>query len=166
MFWRYTLVALVAGLALINAAGVYAQLVSAHVDKRGETTYRLEERTADIDAKIDVEVHKVADLDRRLSQIDGMIEEATKRGRTNAALSAMEGQKKARAAFVEERNREAATLAALKAERASVAAQGRKIETDAAPIQYVATIFGVTDPETAIRWLIALMVLCCDPLVP
>jgi hypothetical protein len=45
-----------------------------------------------------------------------------------------------------------------------VAAQGRRIETDAAPIRYVASIFGVTDPEVAIRWLIALMALCCDPL--
>jgi len=41
---------------------------------------------------------------------------------------------------------------------------GRKIETEAVPIRYVAAIFGVADQETAIRWLIALMVLCCDPL--
>ncbi len=45
-----------------------------------------------------------------------------------------------------------------------MAAKGRQIETEAAPIRYVAAIFGVADQETAIRWLIALMVLCCDPL--
>jgi hypothetical protein len=33
--WRLVLPALVAGLALINAAGVYAQLVAAHVGERG-----------------------------------------------------------------------------------------------------------------------------------
>ena len=33
--WRVTLVALVAGLAIINATGVYAQLVAAHVGERG-----------------------------------------------------------------------------------------------------------------------------------
>src|SRR5258706_5689760 len=33
------------------------------------------------------------------------------------------------------------------------------------PIRYVADLFGAdTDSERAIRWLIALMVLCCDPL--
>jgi hypothetical protein len=54
---------------------------------------------------------------------------------------------------------------ALKTERASVAAQGRKIETEAAPIRYVAELLGLdTDSERAIRWLIALMVFCCDPL--
>jgi hypothetical protein len=136
-----------------------------HVGERGAATSRLEERNADIDAKIDVQAHKVADLDRRLGQIDSTIEEAAKRGRTNAALSAMDGQRKARGTLVDERNREAGTLAALKAERAGVAAKGRQIETEAAPIRYVAELLGVdTDRERAIRWLIALMVLCCDPL--
>jgi hypothetical protein len=37
--------------------------------------------------------------------------------------------------------------------------------TLAAPIRYVAELVGAdTDSERAIRWLIALMVLCCDPL--
>jgi hypothetical protein len=79
-FWRYSLVVLVVGLAVINATGVFAQLVSAHVGERGAATSRLEERNADIDAKIDVQAHKVADLDRRLGQIDSTIEEAAKRG--------------------------------------------------------------------------------------
>jgi hypothetical protein len=163
--WRGILVALVFGLAVINAAGVYAQLVAAHVGERGAATSRLEAQTADIEAKIDVQAHKVTDLDRRLGQIDTTIEEAAKRGRTKTALDAMEGQKKARGALVDERNREAGTLAALKAERASLSARGKQIETEAAPIRYVADLFGIdTDSERAIRWLIALMVLCCDPL--
>lgn len=66
---------------------------------------------------------------------------------------------------MDERNREAGILATLKAERASATSQGRKIETEATPIRYVAELLGInTDPEKAIRWLIALMVLCCDPL--
>jgi hypothetical protein len=85
-----------------------------------------------------VAAHTVADLDRRLGQIDSAIEEAAKRGKTNTALSAMEAQRRVRASLVDERNREAGTLAALKAERASVAAKGRQIETEAAPIRYVA----------------------------
>ena len=45
-----------------------------------------------------------------------------------------------------------------------MAAQGRKIETEAAPIRYVAELIGTdTDSERAIRWLILLMVLTCDP---
>jgi len=46
-----------------------------------------------------------------------------------------------------------------------VAAQSRRMETEAAPIRYVAELVGAdTDSERAIRWLILMMVLCCDPL--
>jgi hypothetical protein len=45
------------------------------------------------------------------------------------------------------------------------AAKGRQIETEAAPIRYVAELLGAdADGERAIRWLILMMVLCCDPL--
>jgi hypothetical protein len=66
---------------------------------------------------------------------------------------------------VNERKKEAAALASLQAERAGVAAKGKQIETEAAPIRYVAELLGTdADSERAIRWLIALIVLCCDPL--
>ena len=56
-------------------------------------------------------------------------------------------------------------MTALKVERASLTAKSRQIETEAAPIRYVAELVGAdTDSERAIRWLIALMVLYCDPL--
>jgi hypothetical protein len=163
--WRVTLVALVAGLAIINATGVYAQLVAAHMGERGAATSAIETQDAALAAKIEVTAHGVADLDRRLGQIDSAIEEAAKRGRTNTALSAIEGQRKARAELAGQRQREGVALADLKAERAATAARGRQIETEAAPIRYVAELVGAdTDSEKAIRWLIALMVLCCDPL--
>jgi hypothetical protein len=162
--WRLVLVALVAGLAVINATGVYAQLVAAHVGERSAATSAIETQDAALAARVEVATHAVADLDRRLGQIDVAIEEAAKRGRTKTALAAIEGQKKARAGLAGERNEAAGTLASLKAERASLAAKGRQIETEAAPIRYVAAIFGVADQETAIRWLILMMVLCCDPL--
>jgi hypothetical protein len=44
--WRFVLAVLVAGLAIINAAGVYAQLVAAHVGERGAAhSRRLRRRT-------------------------------------------------------------------------------------------------------------------------
>jgi hypothetical protein len=112
-----------------------------------------------------VAAHVVADLDARVAQIDAAIAEATRRGRTTGAMALMEGQRRSRAGLTSEREQVAGALAALKAERASVAARGRQIESEAAPIRYVAELVGTdTDSERAIRWLIALMVLCCDPL--
>jgi hypothetical protein len=66
---------------------------------------------------------------------------------------------------VGESQREGAAIADLKTERAALGAKGRQIETEAAPIRYVAKLIGAdADSERAIRWLIALMVMCCDPL--
>jgi hypothetical protein len=51
----------------------------------------------------------------------------------------------------------------LKAERATSGANGRHIEAEAAPIRHAAETIGAeTDSERAIRWLLALMMLCCD----
>jgi hypothetical protein len=163
--WRLVLVALVAGLAVINATGVYAQLVASHVGERGIVQSAVETQDATLSARIDVQAHQVADLDARVSQIDAAITEATKRGKTTAAMALVEAQRRRRAGLAGERIREAGTLANLKVERASVAAKGRQIESESAPIRYVAELVGAdTGSEKAIRWLIALMVLCCDPL--
>jgi hypothetical protein len=88
--WRVTLVALVAGLAVINATGVYAQLIAAHVGERGAAMAGIKTQEAALATQIEVQAHTVADLDRRLNQVDTAIEEAAKRGKTNAALSAIE----------------------------------------------------------------------------
>jgi hypothetical protein len=49
--WRLVLSALVIGLAVINAAGVYAQRVAAHLGERGATASALETQAGSIDAK-------------------------------------------------------------------------------------------------------------------
>jgi hypothetical protein len=162
--WRLALAGFVLGLAVINAGGTYSQLVDAHVGERGAAAVSLDIQTARIEARIDEQAHRVGDLDARVSQTDTAIAEATRRGRTTGAISIMEAQRRTRAGLVEERNREASSLAALKAERASLAAKGRQAETQAAPIRYVAAVLGVQDNETVVRWLILMMVLTCDPL--
>lgn len=159
--WRGVLAILVGGLALINATGVFSQLAAAHVGERVASAAEIQD--AVLAAKIEVAADKVTGLDRRLGQIDTAVEGAAKRGRTDTALSAMEGQRKARAMLASERTEAAGTLASLKAERASVAANGRQAEVEAAPIRYVAELVG-SDSERAIRALILLMVLCGDPL--
>lgn len=77
--WRFVLAALVVGLAFINAAGVYAQLVEAHVGERGAIAAAIETQNATLAARIEAAAHAVDDH-RRLGQIDTAIETAAKRG--------------------------------------------------------------------------------------
>jgi hypothetical protein len=84
-------------------------------------------------------------------------------GNSARALEAIGSQRKARETLASERRREADTLAGLKTQLAATGAKGSAAEVEATPIRYVATLFGGT-PEQAIRLLILLMVLTCDPL--
>jgi hypothetical protein len=133
---------------------------AAHVGERGAVQLAIETQDATLAPRIEVQANTVADLDRR--QIDSTIEEAAKRDRTDAALSTIDGQR--RRVLVDESQQEASTFADLKAERATLGAKGRQIEAEAVPIHHVAEPIGAdTDSDWAIRWLLALMVLCCDP---
>jgi small-conductance mechanosensitive channel len=99
----------------------------------GEATSAIETEDAARAARIEVANHNVADLDRRLAQVDTAIEEAARRVRTSTALSAIEGQRKARLALPGEQKREGSTLADLKAERAKLVVQGKQIEMSPPP---------------------------------
>jgi hypothetical protein len=55
---------------VVNAAGVCARLVAAHVGDRCATAAAIETKDATLAARIEVAAGKVADLDRRLGQID------------------------------------------------------------------------------------------------
>jgi hypothetical protein len=69
----------VAGLAAINAGGVYSQLVAAHLGDRVTATSSVETETSALTAPTEVQSHTVADLDNRLGQIDAAIGEMVMR---------------------------------------------------------------------------------------
>ena len=65
----------------------------------------IETQDAALAARIEVAGHNVADLDRRVNQVDVAIEEAAKRGRTTTALAAVETQRKNRETLTGQRQR-------------------------------------------------------------
>jgi hypothetical protein len=161
---RLVLAALVLIIASINGVGVYSQLIALHTGERGANQSAAAVARDSVNARIAAQAHVLEDLDKRIGLGDRAVEEAARRGRTRVALDAIETGRKARAALQDERRREATTLVSLQEQRAGASARARQIETEAAPIQYVAAIFAVTDPEVAIRWLVLFMTLAVDPL--
>src|SRR5260370_27805403 len=89
---RAVLVTLVAGLAAINAAGVYSQLVAAHFGDRIAATSAVQTEASALAAKTEVQMQTVADLDRRIGHIHAATAEIVKRGRTAGALEAIGAQ--------------------------------------------------------------------------
>jgi hypothetical protein len=159
---RTVLMALVAGLALINAAGVFGKLVEAHVSVAATSRSGVTERIEALDARVKAQSAVVTDLDGRIAQIDRAVDESTRLGRVTRAISIATQQRVTRDGLDTQRQAATATLVGLQAQRAALAGERSRIEASAGPIQYLAMMAGVA-PEVAVRWLILLMVLCCDP---
>jgi hypothetical protein len=159
---RTVMVALVAGLALINAAGVFGKLVEAHVSVAASSRSGVTERIEALDARVRAQSAAVADLDGRIAQIDRAVDESTRLGRVTRAINIATQQRTTRDGLDTQRQAATATLVGLQAQRAALAGERSRVEASAGPIQYLAMMAGVA-PEVAVRWLILLMVLCCDP---
>jgi hypothetical protein len=159
---RFVMVALVAGLALINAAGVFGKLVEAHVSVAASSRSGVTERIEALDARVRAQTAAVADLDSRIAQIDRAVDESTRLGRVTRAINIATQQRVTRDGLDTQRQAATTTLVGLQTQRAALAGERSRIEASAGPIQYLAMMVGVT-PEVAVRWLILLMVLCCDP---
>jgi hypothetical protein len=80
-FLRLVLVAMIGVLMGLNAVGVFGFLTRAHLEHMMAVDLALADRTADIDARLGVQGQTVADLDRRIAQIDAAIEQSTRLGR-------------------------------------------------------------------------------------
>ena len=159
---RSVMVALVAGLALINAAGVFGKLVEAHVSVAASARSSVAERIETLDARVTAQSATVADLDGRVAQIDRAVDESTRRGRVARAINIATQQRATRDGLDAQRQAATATLVGLQTQRAALVGESIRIEASTGPIQYLAMMAGGT-PEAAVRWLILLMVLCCDP---
>jgi hypothetical protein len=71
----------------LNAIGVFGFLTRAHLDHMASVDLALADRTADVEARLGIQSRTVADLDRRIAQIDAAIDEATRLGRPVGAMT-------------------------------------------------------------------------------
>jgi hypothetical protein len=159
---RLVLIGLVAGLAAINAAGVYGRLVEAHVGAAVAADSSIAERLGALNPRIDAQSQTVAALDQRLAEIDAAIGKLTERGRATAALAAIASERSLRDTLAVSRGKEMAVLVDLRADRAKLEGERSRAEAAQGPLVYMAAMLGLP-LEVTVRWLILLMVLTCDP---
>jgi hypothetical protein len=159
------LVGMVIVLMGLNAIGAYGFLTRVHLDHAVVSELATSDRAADVSARLDVQGHVVANLDKQLGQIDAAIDEATRRGRSSGAMRLAEEQRRARAHLAASRQREARTLAELQVRQARVDAE-RKRAADVGPVRYLAQLIAGpnADLEHAVRLLTLAVVLVLDPM--
>jgi hypothetical protein len=159
---KVALVALVGVFMALNAIGVYGYLSRAHIAHALAGELAVAGRAADVEARLSVQSGVLADLDRRIAQIDSAVEESTKRGRTNGAMSLAADQRKTRADLVASRVKEANLLAGLQVEAAAVQGERKTVEADLGPVRYLAQLIGASN-DVVMRWFILTVALLLDP---
>ena len=120
---RLILVAMIGVLMSLNAVGVFGFLTRAHLDHMAAVDLALADRTADAEARLAIQGQIVADLDRRIAQIDAAVEESTRLGRPVGAMTIADQKRRDRADIVAVRKREARTIASLQIEKAKIDAE-------------------------------------------
>jgi hypothetical protein len=163
---RLVLVAMIGVLMSLNAVGVFGFLTRAHLDHMAAVDLALADSTAHTEARLAIQGQTVADLDRRIAQIDAAVDESTRRGRPAGAMSIADQKRHDRADIVAERQREAQAFAGLQIEKAKIDTQRRRAEADVGPVRYLAELFGTpaTDLERPVRLLTLALVAVLDPM--
>jgi hypothetical protein len=163
---RLVLVVMIGVLMGLNAIGVFGFLTRAHLEHMMAVDLALADRTADIEARLAIQGQTVADLDRRIAQIDAAIEQSTRLGRPVGAMTIADQKRRDRADIVAERQHQAQALASLQIEKAKIDAQRRRAEADVGPLRYLAELIGApaTDLERPVRWLTLALVAVLDPM--
>ena len=156
------LAALVIVLMGLNVVGAFGFLAKAHIGHLVEGDVAVAGRAADIEGRISVQADLVADLDRRIGQIDGAVEKSTAKGRTNAAMQLAADQRRNRAELAAQRDQANKVLAELKIEKAKVEGDRKVADADLGPVRYLATLLGAGDQDV-LRWFILVIAILLDP---
>jgi hypothetical protein len=159
---KASLTILVAVLMTLNAVGCFGYLSKAHIASALAGDLAVAGRSADVESRITIQAGVVADLDRRIAQIDTAVDKATSKGRTGSAMALADQQRKTRAELAAERVKEGKVLAGLQIEKAAVEGERRKVEADLGPIRYLATLIGANDQDV-LRWFILVVAMLLDP---
>ncbi len=104
----------------------------------------------------------VADLDRRIAQIDKAVDTATTKGRTGSAMALADQQRKTRGELVAQRTGEARSLASIRVEKAKIEGERKAVEADLGSIRYLATLLGAGDQDV-LRLFTLVVAILLDP---
>jgi hypothetical protein len=156
------IVTLVVTLMALSSIGSFGFLSRAHLDHTVAGQAVIATHAADVESRRQIAQAAINDIDKRITQVDAAVAEATRRGRTMAAMTLAERQTGRRDALVAERTRVASALTAVDVDGARVENERNELAADAGPIRYLSKLLGI-DQETVLRWFIVVIAAILDP---
>jgi hypothetical protein len=159
---KFAIVLLIAALMALNGVGAYGFLARAQIAHAVADEIQVADHVAQAEARKRLAAANVADIDKRIEQIDSAIGQATKRGRTTSAMALAERQTSRRDALLADRARAATALASVEIESAGVESERAERGADFGPVEYLSKLLGI-ERQTAMRWFIVVVACLLDP---
>jgi hypothetical protein len=159
-------------LMLLTSMGIFGYLSKAHSDQSlvsGDSIAKV----AIYDEKIKISRDNIDANRRALKQMDEAVDQVMGRSAdekgADKAVAIRRGQQKERARILVDIEVEQKKITSLNEERAPLAAEFRKVESEVGPIKYIAALIYGDNPdsnvlERAVRLVIIMIVLVFDPL--
>ena len=159
-------------LMLITSMGIFGLLSKAHLDQ-AVPAGDISSQVQILDEKILTERENIDAARKALAQMNSQVDAKLLRTDNDKgaerAVQIRRGQAKERKQLQNDIASAQKTIAALQAERAPIASQARKVESEVGPIKYIAALIYGDNPdqnvlEKSVRLVIILLVLVFDPL--
>jgi hypothetical protein len=159
-------------LMVITSMGIFGFLSKAHSDQT-LISGDVQSKVAVYDEKIKTSRDNIEANRRALKQLDEAVDQSMARSTSETgadkAVAIRKGQARERARLQAEIVAEQKTISKISEERAPIAAEIRKVEAEVGPIKYIAALIygdspGVNTLESAVRWVIIILVTVFDPL--
>lgn len=169
---KFYLVPALVFLMMLTSVGVFGFLSKAHLDQNIPSG-DIQAQVQLFDERIQTQRDNIAAARRALSQMDVAVDQTMSRSSdekgADKAAEMRRAQGRERTNLQNDIARAQKEINKLQEERAPVASQYRKVEAEVGPIKYVAAMFSSGTPdqnmlESAVRWVIILIVIVFDPL--
>lgn len=159
-------------LMVITSMGIFGYLSKAHMEQN-TISGDVQAKVAILDEKIKTERDNIDTARRALQQMDSQVDQLLTRTTddkgANRAVQIRRQQAKERTALQKDIETAQTKIEKLNEERAPIATELRKVESEVGPIKYLAALIYGDNPDTnllerAVRWMIILLVTVFDPL--
>jgi hypothetical protein len=162
-------------LMLLTSMGIFGYLSKAHLDQAVPTSDLvakvsfIDEQILNQRENIDAARKTITQLDRQVEETLNRTTDATDNVAVNRSVTIRRAQARERQALAEEIKKAQEEISRLNTERQPIAQQVRQVEAEVGPIKYIAALVYGNDLnqdllETAVRWVIILIVIVFDPL--
>jgi hypothetical protein len=162
------LVSAVILLMIITSMGIFGFLSRAHIEQ-GAPIGDSQAQIQILDEKIAIEQEVIEQYRRDLAILNQQIERFNELGAVSRGVNVRAAQQQERQEIFAKIEKSQTTITELRQQRAPLAADIRKIETEVGPIKYIAALIYGDEAdqnllEKAVRWVIILLVVVFDPL--